>query len=166
MFLFSVSRFGHNKIISPVSTTTPPSILSTIFIYICPIVALYISKTRTQTELWTEGVTIWGECYRVNPLSIMGEREYGLALVNNNGPKDAAIVLKRNHDRALVSPWGDRTVLDAKLHRQGLTRPKFEANIRRWKRTSDLLQSRFIFTTAMTNAGDCKKAEFILEEGI
>jgi len=119
------------------------------------VTSMYLPKQQAQSHRWSDPVLLWGEAYRVNPNSCINGNEYGMSLCNAGRPRDAFPVLWESHRRELAHGYFSDSI-----------RQRQEGSEARWSRLTTIMQTRFKLVTALGNAGECAKANPLIEEGL
>jgi hypothetical protein len=137
------------------------------------ILVLYTKKLVRQTKRWSDPVLLWGEAYRLYPSSCINGKEYGMALVNAQRPKDAIPVLLDMSKREMANRWFTRTVENFRKKEFGNMDAESEDPLKKCKnklgeigRLASIVQTRFKLVTAMGNVGRCDEARRIIDDGI
>jgi len=130
------------------------------------ILSLYAYKQRHNTRLWTQTDLVWGEAHRVNKRGFVPRREYSVGLVNVNRNAEAVPILLDYHLKSFTNPWGLNSTRDARMRRQGLKNSETDTKKAKWGRLANLMQTRFVLTTAMTYSGDINRAKQLVIEGL
>lgn len=125
------------------------------------IISVYTAKQQAQTERWSNGVLLWGDSFKLNPKSCVSGQSYGMALVNAGRNVDAMDVLTSLNREELAAKMYTKAV-----NGHDLEMDEESKKLREIRRTTNILQSRFKFTTAMGNGGHCNQARSLIDDGL
>jgi len=139
------------------SSSPAPQPLRLLSVVVIGVAALYLQKQQVQTANWADPVEIWGEGFRVNRASCINGVEFGMSLVNAGRPKDAVKPLWEGHQREIRSGYFTHSIK---------TRHEPDTMSRKMSRLNSLMKTRFKLVTAMSNSGQCDRAEPLIDEGL